>query len=372
MSAHIMKKYSMDDVLLMLDLSKENEDFLRSNLILLTIEGSHAYGLATETSDIDIRGIFKDTKRMLLGENKIEQFSNESNDIVIYSLTKAMHLIAEQNPNMVTLLWVDESDIIYATQDYWNIRSHREKFLSKLSMQKFSGYAFSQLQKIKGHDKWLTREQNGDFNNRPKLSDYLTVIDRHNGYVYKWNDTAYKNSEGKETGLYFTKVKDELYNLFMDPYEERYYAPLYDEDSKFISVQPSFIDGTMFIASVLFNKQQFQIDLDNWSKWKNWKDNRNKARHELELMYGYDTKHAMHTMRLLKMGYEILNGSGVIVKRTKDRDELLDVRGGKYRLDEILRFASMMEDIMKYSYANSKLPRSVDKSFVVDMLEVFI
>ena len=89
-------------------------------------------------------------------------------------------------------------------------------------------------------------------------------------------------------------------------------------------------------------------------------------------MYGYDTKHAMHTMRLLKMGYEILNGSGVIVKRTKDRDELLDVRGGKYRLDEILRFASMMEDIMKYSYANSKLPRSVDKSFVVDMLEVFI
>ena len=367
-----MYNVDVDTIFNQLDCDEKTKSYVRNNLIMLGVGGSHAYGLATETSDVDIRGLFMPSKRQILGDGYIEQVSNKTHDIVIYSLDKALHLIAEQNPNMLELLWLDQEDILFESWEYSKIRMHREKFLSKLSMQKFSGYAFSQLQRIKGHDKWLTREQNGDFENRPKLSDYLTVIDRHNGYVYKWNDTAYKNSEGKETGLYFTKVKDELYNLFMDPYEGRYYAPLYDEDSKFISVQPSFIDGTMFIASVLFNKQQFQIDLDNWSKWKNWKDNRNKVRHELELMYGYDTKHAMHTMRLLKMGYEILNGSGVIVKRTKDRDELLDVRGGKYRLDEILRFASMMEDIMKYSYANSKLPRSVDKSFVVDMLEVFI
>ncbi|AEZ66297.1 hypothetical protein phiTE_131 [Pectobacterium phage phiTE] len=34
--------------------------------------------------------------------------------------------------------------------------------------------------------------------------------------------------------------------------------------------------------------------------------NRNAARHELEEKFGYDTKHAMHLVRLLRMSQEIL------------------------------------------------------------------
>lgn len=366
-----MYNVDVDTVFEQLTCDPNVKHYVKNNLIMLGVGGSHAYGLATENSDVDIRGIFMPCKRQILGDGYIEQVNNATNDIVIYSLDKALHLIAEQNPNMLELLWLDEEDIIFESCEYSEIKRYREKLLSTLSMQKFSGYAFSQLQRIKGHDRWLTKEQEGKFEKRPELSNYLTWIDNHTGFVFKWNDTVYKNLT-QSSAFYLTKVKDELYNLFMDPTEGKYYPALYNENSKFIATQPSFVKGSVYMGSVLFNKQQFQIDMDEYNKWKTWKDNRNKTRHELETKYGYDTKHAMHTMRLLKMGYEILNGQGVKVKRTEDREELLGVRNGKYRLDEILRFASMMEDIMQYSYKNSKLPRSISKSFVVDILEEFI
>lgn len=50
-------------------IAKPEYDFLRTNehlgenIILLTLGGSHAYGLETETSDLDIRGIALNSKR---------------------------------------------------------------------------------------------------------------------------------------------------------------------------------------------------------------------------------------------------------------------------------------------------------------------
>ena len=47
-----------------------NNPHLGENVILLAVGGSHAYGMDTPTSDIDIRGIALNTKEeILLGEN---------------------------------------------------------------------------------------------------------------------------------------------------------------------------------------------------------------------------------------------------------------------------------------------------------------
>jgi len=40
---------------------KYQVDYVKNNLMMLCVGGSHAYGLDTETSDVDIRGIFKDS-----------------------------------------------------------------------------------------------------------------------------------------------------------------------------------------------------------------------------------------------------------------------------------------------------------------------
>jgi len=48
-------------------------------------------------------------------------------------------------------------------------------------------------------------------------------------------------------------------------------------------------------------------------------------------------KHAMHLIRLLITGTDILNGKGIITKRTGDNKLLMDIRNGIYSFDEIFK-----------------------------------
>lgn len=63
-------------------------DFLKQNNLILfeAISGSKAFGLATEKSDTDIRGVYYLPKNIFFGLNYIPQISNETNDIVYYEL----------------------------------------------------------------------------------------------------------------------------------------------------------------------------------------------------------------------------------------------------------------------------------------------
>lgn len=350
------------------------KNYVRDNLIMLCVGGSHAYGLDTETSDVDIRGIFKDNIDQLIGLEKIEQLQASNNDVTVYCLTKALQLIAEQNPNMQELLFVDEEEILYATEDYWKIRGQRDKFLSKLSRHKYSGYAISQLSCLRGHSKWLVKEQEGKFDKKPNIKDYIIGIDNSDGTVRKYSNDDEKFSF--ESMLFFTKVKDEIYNVWYDKYSDNY--PLIENGNSFIPIQEYAPDRYASVSNeerysyygvIWFNKSQFQKDLEEYNNWKKWKENRNEIRHELEEKYGYDTKHACHTFRLLNTGIEILKGESCKVKRP-DRKFLLDIRNGKYTYEWIIEEAEKLDKIvLDECYKSSKLPNSVDKKFVVELIK---
>lgn len=68
---------------------RENEK-LGSNIILLVVSGSHAYGLDKETSDIDLRGISLNSKKEILLGRDFEQVVNESTDTTVFSFKKAV------------------------------------------------------------------------------------------------------------------------------------------------------------------------------------------------------------------------------------------------------------------------------------------
>ena len=81
---------------------------------------------------------------------------------------------------------------------------------------------------------------------------------------------------------------------------------------------------------------------------------------ELEEQFGYDTKHAMHLVRLLRMGAEILSTGQVNVLRS-DATELLEIRNGKWSYDELLEYATSMDnEIRGHLYRNSDLRPRVD------------
>lgn len=108
-----------------------------------------------------------------------------------------------------------------------------------------------------------------------------------------------------------------------------------------------------------FFEQEYDAALKEFNHYLEWKANRNEDRAELETKFSFDTKHALHLVRLMRMGCEILEGKGVIVRRP-DATELLDIRNGKLSYDEIVAIADGYEKKLEVLYESSKLPKTSD------------
>jgi hypothetical protein len=101
----------------------------------------------------------------------------------------------------------------------------------------------------------------------------------------------------------------------------------------------------------------YETALKGWRQYWEWKNNRNQKRAALEDEHGYDTKHAMHLIRLLRMGIEIMSGEGVQVKRP-DREELLSIRNGSLSYEELVVMAQDHERQLDELYHTSALPHA--------------
>ncbi len=122
-------------------------------------------------------------------------------------------------------------------------------------------------------------------------------------------------------------------------------------------------------------QRAYRSALKHWNQYQNWRRNRNPARAALEKKYGYDTKHAMHLLRLLRMGMEILETGEVHVKRP-DREWLLAVRAGSLSYEELLSLASEYEEQLNALQATSPLPEEPEteraEALVVELQECFL
>lgn len=86
-----------------------------------------------------------------------------------------------------------------------------------------------------------------------------------------------------------------------------------------------------------------------------------EKRKKLVDKYGYDTKNASHLIRLLRMAVEFLVEGRLIVKRP-DRQELLDIKRGKWTLNKVEQCADDLLKQARQAYIDSKLPNDVDRA----------
>ena len=126
-----------------------------AHLIYKVIAGSHAYGMATPESDVDVRGVCIPPKKYLLGLSRFEQLESKQEDSVIYGLSKFVSLALGCNPNIIELLHVDPQHILHMDPLGERLREARGLFLSRRAARTFGGYALSQLKRIEGHYRWL-------------------------------------------------------------------------------------------------------------------------------------------------------------------------------------------------------------------------
>ena len=116
-------------------------------LIYRCVTGSRAYGLETDASDVDRRGVYlapADLQWSLYGAP--EQFEDNTSQSCFWELQKFLVLSLKANPNVLECLYSPLVEM--ATPLGQELLALRERFLSQMIFQTFNGYALSQFRKL--------------------------------------------------------------------------------------------------------------------------------------------------------------------------------------------------------------------------------
>jgi len=285
----------------------ENEH-LGSNIILLTLGGSHAYGTNVEGSDVDIRGCALNAKDEILTNKNFEQFVNEATDTTIYSFNKLISLLTNVNPNTIELLGCKPEHYIYLSPIGKELLDNRHLFLSKKCIHSFGGYANAQLRRLDNKAVRLVSQSERE-------QHILNSIDNAS-YTFKDQFLSYDEDAIK---LYIDKSEREEYDteIFMDINLKHY--PLRDYKG-------------MWSTMNTIVKEYSKIGQRNANA----------------IEHGKLAKHMMHLVRLYLMCLDILNEGEIITYREKDHDFLMDIRNGKYLDDNrqpIPEFFDIVSDL---------------------------
>lgn len=139
---------------------KSAQEFDLEKLVLYRcIVGSRAYGLDTDESDTDRRGVYlapAELQWSLFGAP--EQFEDNATQSCYWELQKFLTMALKANPNILECLYSPMVEKVTSLgQELLSIRS---VFLSQMIFQTFNGYAMSQFKKIEqdlrnsGEIKW--------------------------------------------------------------------------------------------------------------------------------------------------------------------------------------------------------------------------
>ena len=319
--------------------------------LFLTAHGSHSYGMATPSSDLDIDGICVAPLEYQIGFlNQFEQhqfkafpftlgdgtadsipryprntgpllIKGQACEGTIYDIRKYFKLAADCNPNVIELLFTDDADMLYSTRLGDELRALGPLFLSTRAKHTFSGYAISQLKRINTHRQWLLHPPD----HKPTREEFGLDPNK-----------ALMNSTDRGA-----------IDALIEKHGEDYLRSQMPES----------------VVEVYFRGQRYRNACKHWEQFENWKATRNEARAILEAAHGYDTKHAAHLVRLMRMCREILV-EGVVRVRRPDAEELLEIRRGAWAYEQLIEFAEREDAELEaiYRAGTSPLPKQPDRA----------
>lgn len=290
----------------------------KGTLLLRVLHGSRSYGTHNEDSDFDYKGIFICHPLLKILDKSPEQFE-ENKDSVVYELNRFISLVKTANPTLLEILFTDPQNILFIRKEIQPLLEAKKLFLTKTCQASFCGYALSQLKRIKTHKQWL-------------MNPILIKPERETFYP--------KGIKKIDKNIY-----DALNSL---PEEEK-------------------VKESDYILQAFYAEKTYQNAMKQWQQYNEWKTSRNPARAELEAKFGYDAKHAMHLIRLLRMGLEIATDKDLKVLRP-DADYLKEVRAGLYSYEEVVEKAENLLEQVDIAYTNSNLPLKVDESKLIDLI----
>lgn len=307
-------------------------DFLRTNehlgnnIVLLTLGGSHAYGMDKETSDLDCRGIALNSKKEILLGTDFEQVVDADTDTTVYSFNKMIKLLRESNPNVIEQLGCLPEHYMILTDIGRELIENRKMFLSKICIHTFAGYSESQLRRLENKSaRLLSQEQ------------------------------------------YEEHILKSIQNARYD-FKNRYFPT--DQDNIELYIDKSVHDG--YESEIYMNIHLKHYPLRDWvGMWNEMKAivssyNKMGKRNEKAISHDKLGKHMAHLLRLYMMCIDILEKEEIITYRSEEHDLLMSIRNGEF-LDEncqpIPEFYDLLNEYEKrfeYAKANTALPEVPD------------
>ena len=306
------------------DFLRENEH-LGSNIILLGLGGSYAYGTNVEGSDIDIRGCALNRKKEILTNQKFEQFLDKPTDTVIYSFNKLVSLLSACNPNTIEIFGCKPEHYLYVFPVGQELLDNADMFLSRQAAHSFGGYATDQLRKL---DNKAVRTVNQSQRERHILN-------------------SIKNAAGTFPEKYAFFPEDSI-RLYIDESEQEEF-------------------DTEIFMDVNLTHYPLRDYKAMWSEMNNVVKDYSKIgkRNKHAAEHGKLGKHMMHLIRLYLMCFDILENEKIVTYRP-EREFLLSIRNGAY-LDEndqpIPEFYELVDEYekrLKYAKENTSLPDKPD------------
>ena len=369
------------------------------------IRGSHAYGLNTETSDVDMGGVFILPNDYLMGlrSHYIEQVSDDKNDTVYYELGRWIELLMKSNPTALESLFIPERCIVgkvHPTVQY--IIDNRDMFLTKECLKPLISYSKSQIYKCRGLNKKIVNpvterkgvldfcytfkgqgsESISEFLNRNNLSQkYCGLVNIPNmkdvyGVYYDFAayfkfedlDDVTKRNIIYKSGLVDANDIDKIFSR-IENREFFGYTGICSEDGDSNEIRLSSIPkDEKPICFMTYNKDGYTSHCKKYWEYQDWVKKRNPARYENNLGHNYDSKNMCHCMRLTRMGKELARGEGFNVERTWDREYLLSIRNHELSYESIMEQAMKERAEMEEAAVTSTLPDVVDAQKINKLL----
>lgn len=307
-------------------------DFLRTdktlgkNIILLTLGGSHAYGMDKEGSDLDVRGIALNNKSEILLGKDFEQVVDIDTDTTIYSFNKMIQLLMSSNPNTIEQLGCLPEHYLYLSDIGKELLNNKKMFLSKICIHTFGGYSQAQLRRLQNKTNRLVGQAENE----------AYILRSINNAKYEFKNRYYPH-DNNDVILYIDTAVQEGYDseIFMDVTLRHY--PLRDWTGM-------------------------------WNEMKAIVSSYNKIgkRNEIAMTHNKLGKHMAHLIRLYMMGIDILEKEEIVTYRSEEHDLLMSIRNGEY-LDKNSQPTSDFYDLLneyeaRFEYAknNTSLPDKPD------------
>lgn len=379
-----------------------NFDSVRKSgdLLFESIRGSHLYGLAGPTSDVDTYGIWCCPVSWLLGSGRdyLPDLKSEKNDDSWVDIGKYIKLLEESNPDAIISLFTPADKILHfdpVLEPLWNIK---DQILSKACFKSFSGYAKDQLMKARGKNKKISINPE-EVKTRKTPIDFCYVIRQDGGGTI--NLQTWLNEKGlkqEHCGLAHIQPGKGMYYLYYNWGEdkestvENYMKVQYPKASSFsrgfyrkklegekemagsmitfrgilkageeseqlrLTSIPKEVQAEGPLCIFQYNQDAFSAHCKKYKEYWEWVEKRNQDRFVIDAEHGFNAKNLSHCYRLMIQGMEIAQGKGLILDRTGiDADILLDIKNHKMTYDEIMALCESKQVEMEEAFEKSTL-----------------